>query len=54
MNDLDNKDHEQVYEEIKLLFEQIRNKFHDLKIIVSEITPRNDKKDEEVKSLNKL
>ncbi len=43
-NDLDMKDHEQVFGEVELLFKQIREKFEGVKIIFGEITPRKDKR----------
>ena len=54
MNDLDTKDHTQVFGEAELLFDQIRSKLPGIKLIISEITPRADQKDPEVKAYNHL
>ena len=53
-NDLDNKDHVQVFDEMKFLLEQIRKKYRGIKIIVSEIIPRNDSRDQEGQAFNEL
>ena len=53
-NDLDVKSHAQVYGEMELLLDQIRSKFKGVKVIINEITPRNDNKDIEVKHLNQM
>ena len=51
VNDLDIKDHVQVFDEMKLTIDKIRNKY---KIIISEPTPRRDHRDSEVMSCNRL
>ena len=53
-NDLDQKNHDQVFGELELLLDQIRTKYTNIKFIISEITPRHDDRDEEVKLFNAL
>ena len=53
-NDLDMKDHRQVFNEMSLLIQKIRNKYKGIKLIISEITPRKDERDNEVKRFNGL
>ena len=54
VNDLDEKNHTQVFGEAEILFDEIRSKHPGIKLIVSEITPRNDIRDSEVKAFNNL
>ena len=54
VNDIDSKSGEEVFDEIRETIEVIRKKHKDIKIILSEITPRNDSKDSEVKKCNNL
>ena len=54
VNDLDDKDHTQVFGEMRTLINQIRLKYPGIKIIIGEATPRNDARDEEVKRYNRL
>ena len=54
VNDLDDKDHKQVFGEAELLINEIRSKHHDIKIIFSEITPRKDGREPEVIAFNQL
>ena len=54
VNDIDKKDHDQVLEEMELLIREIRTQFPDIKLIISEITPRNDERDKEVQLYNKM
>ena len=51
-NDLDEKDYEQVFDELKQLIDDIRTRFPGVKLIVSELLPRNDSKDSEVLLFN--
>ena len=51
-NDLDNKDHSQVFGELELLLDSIRLKFPAIRIIVSEILPRNDERYSKVVRFN--
>ena len=53
-NDLDQKNHEQVFGEMVTILDQIRNKYKNNKFIISEITPRNDNRDNEVKCFNSV
>ena len=53
-NDLDQKDREQVFGEMVTILDQIRNKYKNTKFIISEITPRNDNRDNEVKCFNSV
>ena len=53
-NDLDSKDHKQVFSEAEVLLQQIRTSYPGIKIIFSEITPRNDMRDSEVIAFNDL
>ena len=53
-NDLDNKDHKQVFGELELLLEAIRLKFPGISIVISELLPRNDHRDAEVKLFNQV
>ena len=53
-NDLDEKDHKQVFAEMSNLLDKFREKFKNVKFIINEITPRNDDRDNEVKSFNGL
>ena len=54
VNDLDLKDHQQVFGEMEVIVNKIRRKYPGIKLIISEITPRNDRRDTEVKQCNKL
>ena len=53
-NDLDNYDGEVVFAGIKHTSERLREKFPHIKIVLSEITPRMDERDDQVKSANTL
>ena len=54
VNDCDDKNGEQVFEEMKSVISQIRFKIPNVKIIMSEITPRNDQRDLEGQLCNSL
>ncbi len=54
VNDLDTRTPEQVTEHLKVIIAGMRKKFQGVKIIVSEITPRNDEKDADVRRCNEL
>ena len=54
VNDLDQKSGENVFDELKNTINIIRNKYEGIKIMLSEITPRRDEKDAEVKICNDL
>ena len=54
VNDLDSKDHQQVFGEMEVIIDKMRRKYPGIKLIISEITPRNDRKDNEVKNCNQL
>ena len=49
VNDLDQKSGEDVFKDLTNTIDVIRNKFEGITIILSEITPRNDERDIEVK-----
>ena len=53
-NDLDTKSGDQVFGGLKLVVEKLRDKFPGIKIILSEITPRMDNFDIQVKATNTL
>ena len=53
-NDLDHKDHDQVFGEMELLIDEIRGKYPGIKIGINELLPRKDNKNDEVKDLNRL
>ena len=48
VNDIDTKSGMQVFQEMEVTVEQLSMKYPGIKIIFSEITPRNDKRDNEV------
>ena len=54
VNDIDNKEHNQIFEEMMSLINEIRTKFPGIKLVISEITPRRDARDAEVKKFNSL
>ena len=54
VNDLDTQDAEEVYEKMEDVVNIIREKYKDCKIIISEITPRTDDRDNEVIKCNTL
>ena len=54
VNDCDTKNCQEVFGEIESIFDLIRNKYPGVKIIMSEITPRRDKRDREVQLCNEL
>ena len=54
VNDLDSKSGSNVFAELIGLIEVIRSKYPGISIILGEITPRADKKDDEVKLCNDL
>ena len=54
VNDLDEKDHTVVFDEMQKLIVLVRTKYPGIKIIIGEATPRNDPRDEEVKNYNGL
>ena len=51
-NDLDTKNHDQVFGEMQILVDEIRSKFHGIKLIINELLPRNDHRDNEVQKFN--
>ena len=51
-NDLENKHYLQVWDEMKQLLDDVRRRFPGVKLIVSELLPRNDTKDEEATCFN--
>ena len=51
-NDLENKHYLQVLDELKQVLDDVRYRFPGVKLIVSELLPRNDTKDGEVKCFN--
>ena len=51
-NDLDMKDHEQVFGEYKIILEGIRRKFPGIKIIINELIPRKDARNVQIGKLN--
>ena len=53
-NDVEYKDGDGVFADIKILVEKITSKYDNVKVILSEITPRMDEFDENVKDCNKL
>ena len=54
VNDCDIKEHQQVFDEMKSTIDKIRQKIPNVKIIMSEITPRTDDRDDEVMQCNEL
>ena len=48
VSDLDLKDHMQVFGEMEVIINQIRKKYPGIKFIRSEITPRKDRRDDEL------
>ncbi len=52
VNDLDDEDGESVASRITELIMQIKNMYANIRIVVNEVTPRNDDRDEEVKKCN--
>ena len=54
VNDLDDKDHTHVFNEMRHLLTQIRRMFKNIRMVVSEATPRNASRDKEVVEYNKL
>ena len=54
VNDIDTRTPEQVSEHLRAILQSMKKKFNRVQIIVSEITPRNDDKDENVKRCNEL
>ena len=48
VDDLDDNDHTRVFNEMRHLLTQIRRKFKNIRMVVSEATPRNDSRDKEV------
>ena len=53
-NDIDEKSGVSVINYLKETIDNIREKYDTVKIILSEITPRKDNRDEEVKACNRL
>ena len=53
-NDIDSKSGELVFDGIRCIVERLREKFPGIKIILSEITPRMDNLDTQVKATNLL
>ena len=53
-NDIDSKDGEEVFDELKHFVLKMKDLHPDIKVIVSEITPRMDDRDAEVKIANRL
>ena len=53
-NDLDDKDHLQVLDEMKCILSEIRYKYPGIKIIINEFTPRKDSRDREVQLFNHI
>ena len=54
VNDLDTKDPDTTFQELLSIVEEIRRKYPNIKFIISEINPRNDIRDLQVKQFNKL
>ena len=54
VNDIDKKNGRDVFEEIKHIITHIKSLAPSVKLVVSEITPRNDNRDPEVKICNTL
>ena len=54
INDLDTKGHEYVFNEKVEIIDKTRLKYSGIKLILNEITPRNDKRDTEVIKCNIL
>ena len=54
VNDIDVKDGNAVFRKMTQIIEAIWSKAPNIKIIINEITPRNDDRDEEVIECNKL
>ena len=54
INDIDIKTGKEVYEDLTLIVEKLVVDFPNVKIILSELTPRADEKDSEVKKCNEL
>ncbi len=53
-NDLDLKDHEQVFGELRMVVDDIRGRFPGIKIIINELLPRKDARNAEVSRFNGL
>ena len=53
-NDLDYTNGGNVFNSMKIIVEKLRNKYPNVKVILSEVTPRMDNIDEKVKAVNKL
>ena len=54
VNDIDTKDGEEVFDEMKNTIVKLKNKHPNIKVIISEITPRMDERDSEVIIANSL
>ena len=54
VNDIDHKTAEEVFHQLQIVVNLLREKDNNPKIIISEVTPRIDEKDEEVKKCNDL
>ena len=54
LNDIDDKDHKQVFQETEMLINQLRNKYPGIKMIISELIPRKDNRNDEVEAFNSL
>ena len=54
VNDIDNQSGTDVFNRLKQTIHYIKNKFENVKIILSEITPRRDQRDEDVLMCNRL
>ena len=53
-NDLDEKDHHQVFGELEQVVDAIRTRYPGIQMVISEIPPRKDTRDEDVINFNEL
>ena len=54
VNDVDVKSAEEVFEQLQVVIDLIRSKYGETKIVIGELTPRKDERDEQVKRCNEL
>ena len=54
VNDVDHKTGQEVFSDIKKNIETLKNKYPTIKVILAEVTPRKDAKDEQVNICNRL
>ena len=54
LNDIDEKDHIEVFQDMEILTNEIREKYPGIKFIISEFIQRNDSRNTEVQLFNKL